>query len=77
MRGVAFPKEKVISSFSASPELCMEATKTEEEKKKNTVVLGPNPFISAQRALVLSHLVLKILIITFVFVGNGDIQKPF
>ena len=35
MRGVTFPKEKFISSFSASPELCMEATKTEEGEKKN------------------------------------------
>ena len=40
MRGVAFPKEKVISSFSASPELCMEATKTEEEKKKKHCGFG-------------------------------------
>lgn len=74
--GVTFPKEKGISSFSASPELCMEATKTEEEKKKTLWFLGQIP-LSLPRGTRLSRLVLKILINTFVFVGNGDIQKPF
>lgn len=63
-----------MPSLDASPEQSAESHRDRENKKQNkTVVVWPRSlFLSTQMAQGLSHLVVKIIIITFTFVLYGE-----